>query len=147
MTVLRLDQALHGGSQHLLIQLHGNVVVLGDVLLGTLQLVIGFLWISWLTFRQIWISWLEGHNTSQHSSCLFIGFGFQTFQSTTPTFSSGCTNTARDPNDWNVPDLMPRGSLGTAASLHCQQWHCSTAAKPAVQDPAVGQGCVPNLGP
>ena len=45
-SVLSLNQALHGGSQHLLIQLHGNVVVLGDVLLGTLQLVIGFLWIS-----------------------------------------------------------------------------------------------------
>ena len=42
LTVLFLDQALHGGSQHLLIQLHGDVVVLGDVLLGTFQLAAGF---------------------------------------------------------------------------------------------------------
>ena len=47
--------------------------------------------------------------------------------------------------------LMPRGWLGTAASLHCQQWHCSTAANPAVQDPVSGnhwprRGC-PKPGP
>ena len=95
---MSLAQALHCGSQHLLIQFHGNVVVLGDVLLGTFQLVIRIL--DSHSVR----CWLEGHNMSQHSSC-FSALAFKPFNLPLQRFSSGiCTSTPHDPNDCNFPD-------------------------------------------